>query len=157
MRRGLSMLAIVAMLGQGPAAAVPPERVRQPGGQGLCRQPEPLPRLGAEEQGQQRPYPVPMPRPVMSREMRDASVPVEAPSALPAPPPPAADAAYEGPAEASGELVLTGSHKAEGKARADAARHHPEPDIMPPPHRWPAPQPQAGQLTAGEHDDLLNP
>lgn len=156
MRQGLSLLAIVALLAQGPATAVPPQGDLQLPDQGLCRLPDALPRLGAEEPGQQRSHTHPISHPVMSKELRDARVTVAPPVSAPSPPP-AADAAYEAAEAPAADLILTGTRKAESKSRADASRHHPEPDVMPPPHRRRPPQPQPGQLTAGEHDDLLNP
>lgn len=56
--------------------------------------------------------------------------------------------------------MVTGARRTEGSARAgrDDGRIMPMPPRRPPypPHR-PQPEPQAGLLTAGEHDDLLNP
>lgn len=142
MRKAVSWLAMVAMLAQGPAVAVPRERSQQPGRGELCRKPAPLPRLGAEDrQDQQRPSP--------RHDLRKSESRAEAKSvaAGSAPPPPrvAEGASYDAavPVEAA---------KAPASAKAEG-RHA----VMPPP-RWPKPpRPQSGQLTAGEHDDLLNP
>ena len=153
MRRGLSLIAVATMLVQGPAMAVPPDQARRGslGGlqTGLCRHPAPLPQLGPEEQGQEqeRPYlgrPVPMAR-------RDGTV-----MASPPPPPPAplAEAAMADDARASAES--SSAKSARGEAEGDRIA---SPSIYPPPYPRPRPQPrpQSGLLTAGEHDDLLNP
>lgn len=65
----------------------------------------------------------------------------------------------------SRDIVVTGStidggERAKSSAsRAERSGDARRPDIMPPPRPWPRPrpQPQSGLLTAGEHDDLLNP
>lgn len=162
--KGVSIAALIAMLVQGPAVASksPP---REPAGrQGLCRQPAALPQLGPEnwdQQQQQRPGGTPSKR--MSKTagggappgaMEDTSemvvtgtampapAAVEAPSAPPPPPPP----------------PLSAPPPSEGAAPADARVEGAPGGIMPhpmPPR--PQPYPQAGILTAGEHDDLLNP
>lgn len=159
MRKGISILVLAAMLAQGPAALVAPVAEARTGPQGLCRGPAPLPQLGPEQDAsQQRPRPRPaatagaVPKdaaaevtvtgsaaPVLADApvaVTTASGPAVAPPAvLPPPPPP----------PAAGEAA----------SRADAARpatsgYFPNPYPLPP-------RPQAGLLTAGEHDDLLNP
>lgn len=184
MHKGISIAAMIAMLAQGPASAVPSEQGQMRHSQtAQCRQPAPLPRLGAEDQGQyhqQRPeHSAPMPHPAMKATSVDAA----AAPPPPASPRPASTGASRSDGEA-GEIVVTSRRaeapvmdvpvsvtaassedmasgsRAKSKPTAEA-RHHP-PGIMPPPllppppHRRP-PHPQPGQLTAGEHDDLLNP
>lgn len=83
----------------------------------------------------------------------------------PAPPPPtgmsAAPTAREDRVEYSGPpVVVTGSRVAEAGSAAAPPRgvtpRPPHPPRPTPPHR-PTPPPQAGLLTAADHDDLLNP
>ncbi|EDL48107.1 VWA domain-containing protein [Erythrobacter sp. SD-21] len=129
---------------------------------GYCRTPAPLPDLGEETviDQQQRP-----------RHLAPPPVAMEA--APPPPPPPAAAAADEGD-----RIVVTGPRmkresmeSASPGATVDAERAPPPtaappppasstmPGYPPPPYppRPPQPRPQSGLLTAGEHDDLLNP
>ncbi len=156
MRQALSFTAIVAMLAQGPAMAIPPEQAQQRGGSsGLCRSPGALPQLGAESWKQQSGRPVPMATSVSRTRDGDPAVAVAAP-------PPVAETEASG----SADIVLTGAARSEAStpkaemadARSDAKVMPGEaggrPSRMPP---RPKPRPQAGQLTAGEHDDLLNP
>ena len=162
MRKGIALTAIVAMLAQGPAMAVPAERIAPQGGKGLCYRPGPLPRLGAEQQDQQQ---RPTPRPMPVRSKRSDYPIAEAPSAPP--PPPADAAAVSGSARdvvvASDAPAAAGGEFSSREARAETAKVAPGetagyPDAMPPPpRRPPPPRPQSGLLTAGEHDDLLNP
>jgi len=157
MHKGLSALAIVAMLAQGPVAVAAPEAASRAGPQGLCRSPDPLPLLGVETfEGQQRPRPEPMGK--GGRPVRVAAAPI----AVPAPPPPAP------PAPASDAFSVALPVPTDGAAPAEARPITSEASrttdgttrIMPPyppyPPR-PQPRPQSGLLTAGEHDDLLNP
>lgn len=157
MHKGLSALAIVAMLAQGPVAVAAPEAASRAGPQGLCRSPDPLPLLGVETfEGQQRPRPEPMGK--GGRPVRVAAAPI----AVPAPPPPAP------PAPASDAFSVALPVPTDGAAPAEARPVTSEASrttdgttrIMPPyppyPPR-PQPRPQSGLLTAGEHDDLLNP
>ena len=156
--RGLSILVLGAMLAPGPLAARRPiaggqERVAQrpPSATGQCRSPRALPELGQEtwRQDQQRDYPR-KGRPVMTGETAMAE-----PSPPPASPPPAAMAA---PAPGGAE-----PRAGEGRVMADSAASRteaaPVAKSMPRPYPYPRPQPrpQSGLLTAGEHDDLLNP
>lgn len=168
MRKGLSLIAIMAVLAQGPALAVsPPVPAKATAGagglQGLCRKPSALPMLEAEAPAQR--HPPHHPRAEASGK-RTSPVPVAmaAPSAAAPPPPPPAPPPAAVMVGESG-LAVSGSRvgdASEVAALPDGAvvstgdrigstgmppRHHPRP----------RPQPQAGQLTAGEHDDLLNP
>lgn len=155
MHKGISTAAIIAMLAQGPASAVPTEQRQQPRGQSvLCRQPAPLPRLEPEDQRDQQQAPHHRPLPRTAEAAAKSVAPVDAPP----PPPPSVEGV-----DAAGEIVLTGSSAPEARAMPDAESaaakaDRTRPEIMPPPpHRRRPPRPQAGQLTAGEHDDLLNP
>lgn len=169
MRKRISFIAIVAMLAQGPAMAIPAERTSVPaeriapqGGKGLCYRPGPLPQLGAEQWDQQQ-RPTPRPMPVHSKR-GDAPI-AEAESAPP--PPPADAAAVKGSARdviVAGDAPATAGSDFEAReAPAEAAKVAPGesagyPDRMTTPYpRRPPPRPQSGLLTAGEHDDLLNP
>lgn len=74
----------------------------------------------------------------------------------PAPPPPPSVLA-EAPAGALGALAM--SDRAVGSERKSSVMR-PEPGPMPPPgpdRPVPQPEPQAGMLTAGDYDDVLNP
>ncbi len=160
MRQGISVAAIIAMLAQGPAMAVPPERAAQQGRQGLCYKPAPLPQLGPEawnQQQRQRPHPMPVAKSVRT-PTRDGASP-------PAPPPPEAESveARASVPEIAGDAPAASAPadyaKVESSPPTPPAKVMPgeiagRPDRMPP---RPHPYPRAGLLTAGEHDDLLNP
>ena len=159
MRQGLSLAAMIAMLAQGPAMAVQPEQAQQRSStNGLCRTPAALPQLGAESWNQQQPQrPMPMP----ASTSRRGDYPTAEPVAAPPPPPPAMARG------ASTNIIVseTSADMSERKAAPVAGAIRSDAKIMPgevagrPEHMPPRPQPrpQAGQLTAGEHDDLLNP
>lgn len=169
-KRGFSLAVIGSMLAQGPALAVPPERIQQRSEQGLCRKPAPLPMLGGEQfqdqqQGGWRPRPEPMPT-VGTMESGEivttarSSAAVDSPEAPPPPPPPApppppGEDAAAAVAVGTGETTAVAAPAAKAELRrADGEMGR----IMPPyPPPYPHPRPQAGLLTAGEHDDLLNP
>ncbi|MFM5954178.1 MAG: vWA domain-containing protein [Novosphingobium sp.] len=165
MRRFVSSFAIVAMLVQGPVAATAQQDAPRPSQRwtsGQCGRLAPLPQLGPEsqrqDQGQWRGKgpgrPVPVTAAIKSDRV-DAPV-MEAPAPPPPPPPPTvapavAESRDAAAGESSGEIVTTASR---AEASGDA-RTMPYPE---PPRRFkPQPRPQAGLLTAGEHDDLLNP
>ncbi len=162
----LGLLGVTA-LGLGSVAVVPgvfaptaAAQAREP----LCRRAAALPALPPEtrvrDDDQQRTPPSGMP------------VPMEAPvmSAPPAPPPPVPmpmpEAMYEpGAADSSSgeDMIVTGSRvRGSAKARpsmplSTADDYVAEARIAPGHHRPPGPRPQSGLLTAGDHDDLLNP
>ena len=153
--------AVVQAHGVRALPAAPPPA----GDRGYCRTPAPLPDLGKEavvDQQQHRAMPAP---PAMS---------VASPPSPP--PPPAASAGEEGD-----RIVVTGSRikgavsesampviSAEAERIEDTGIAPPAPPPpaasttmpappRPYPPRPPQPRPQSGLLTAGEHDDLLNP
>ena len=151
----------------------------------FCRTPAPLPELGKEAVvNQQHPLRVPPPPPIATAVSAppppvappppiakgpEGSATVAPPPPPPPPPPPAPGASAKGEGE---RIVVTGSRMTRGEleeaspvtvtssdemgAGAGPARAMPgyAPPSMP---RPPQPQPQSGLLTAGEHDDLLNP
>ena len=171
MRKLVSTFAIAAMLIQGPSVATAKQDKRAPGpawNNTQCAPLAPLPRLGSEQQQNQQQYgerdepgrPVPM--------GKTMSAPVASPPPPPPPPPPPAmaepmadavseeagdgrDAAF---VEGSAKVAVTGKREAaasaDGEARGTIAPYPGRP-------RRPPPRPQSGLLTAGEHDDLLNP
>lgn len=166
MRRLVSSFAVVAILVQGPSVATAKQdnaakaaRSMPQSALGLCAPLAPLPRLAPESQqgqGQARPRPVPV--------AATAKVGMTGtPPPVAAPPPPAepvaetasrADMRDAAPAPGGPAIVdvTTGEtiDPGDGSARSTAT-------VWPgPPHRRP-PRPQSGLLTAGEHDDLLNP
>lgn len=159
MRQGLSVLAVAAMLVEGPAfATLPPPQQAQQVEQGLCRTPGPLPVLGAETR-QPRERPVPYAKATVGALRAEAAseasdMPPPAPPPPLSPPPPVAMAmpAVRGDAAAA---PVAGEALAAKVARSDEATRRPP--IHPPYPVKPPPRPQAGLLTAGEHDDLLNP
>lgn len=132
--------------------------------QGFCRNAAPLPQLDPEAG----------PRQQAREDDRYRVPPPPSVSAPAAPPPPSG-----GYADASdgSEVVVTGSRisrpmlesaspvtvigaedsAAERSAEPPATGSSTDARSMPPPRRYPRPQPQSGILTAGEHDDLLNP
>lgn len=156
---GVTMAAILASApGSMPSVAA---HAKSSGQQPYCRNAAPLPSLAAEPlQGQQQPAP---PRPVRSKETAHAdaaapSAPPPPPVFTPAPVPPLARVAPD----TASPVIAAESRDSEsvtvsGSAvRGDEARHMPSP-VPPYPRPRPQPQPQSGILTAGEHDDLLNP
>ena len=161
MRQGISIAAIMAVLAQGPVWAAPQSAVQaRSNSSGLCRSPGALQQLGAENWNQQqRPRPVPV-----SASARKSVAPMA--DYPPAAPPPASAMGRAERADSSGaapsEIAVTASRSEGGAAAATADRAD---KVMPgetagwpdPRPRRPQPRPQAGQLTAGEHDDLLNP
>lgn len=166
MRSLVSTFAIVAMLAQGPAAAVPPERMaQQQDRKGLCYRPGQLPQLGAEQWDQQQ-RPTPRPVPVRSKAAGRSDD-----ATLSAPPPPSAPPADAAAVSGSARDVVVAGDAPAGAVSEYEAREAPAetskiakgesagyPDRATTPYpRRPQPRPQAGLLTAGEHDDLLNP
>lgn len=110
---------------------------------GYCRTPSALPNLGPEVENQQESRPG-----IMRRSVRSS---VEsAPLAMTAPPPTSSSEVAEATADT---VVVTGSGVDAPTHEVDVDRSLPRP--IPP--RPPQPRPQSGLLTAGEHDDLLNP
>ncbi len=174
-KRGISLTAILAVLVQGPAAISKPGPYSgHTGRNGLCRNPGALPQLAAENgdrQGQQRPYGAATASPESRMSTVDVSAPPP-PMMAPPPPPPPPPVAATSKAE-RGDVVVTAARApapsmdaaspvsvgASDEGGASSARPMPEPgrpEMSVPPRR-PQYQPQPGILTAGEHDDLLNP
>ncbi len=162
MRKLVSSLAIAAMLIQGPSVATAQQGKRVPGpawSNTQCGPLAALPRLGAEQQqGQGQNYDEPG-RPVpMGKTMASPPPP---PPPTTAPPPPMAEGmsaearmdAAAAPADGGSDLAAPSKRAAasdESEARSTIAPYPGRP-------RRPPPRPQSGLLTAGEHDDLLNP
>ncbi len=167
MRRLVSTFAIVAILAQGPAVAnAEQERVGMPAPPwtaSQCAPLAPLPQLGAEQQ-QARPQNY---RPVRRSEpgvaMSEATMAKgEGADASPPPPPPPPPPVMAAPvSEAPVATVASSAPSARAKSVSDSEAASPTGRIMPYPHPMPPrprpPRPQAGLLTAGEHDDMLNP
>ncbi|MBX7527220.1 vWA domain-containing protein [Qipengyuania vesicularis] len=176
MKKIVASACMVSLLVPGPATLqAGSDIVSQPvptarSGGTYCRSPEPLPDLGREVENQQqahphRPRPATAVRtaPAMAEEASDHdSGPHPAPPPPPPPPPPRAGVADE----AEDRIVVTGSRvdrksmdspapeaSVESAETADRSRYMP----VPPPYPPRPPRPQSGLLTAGEHDDLLNP
>lgn len=179
----MAMAAMAAMVVQGPATASQPEMARHEGGQGYCRQPAALPGLGAEGEERQDQLQSRYSR----EKSAPGYAPVPPPPPPPPPPSaPLASGAggedvvvtarrIEGPAQdvpvtvnaitsdsagdEAGEIVTT-ARRVDGKADRTRRPEKGEPEAAfrrLPPRPQPQPQPQSGLLTAGEHDDLLNP
>jgi hypothetical protein len=164
MRKLVSTLAIAAMLIQGPSVATARQHKPTPNPAlriADCAPLAPLPRLGSEQQQDQgQNYDEPG-RPVPMGRVKSA---VDRAPTTSAPPPPVAmpemstaevriDAA-EAPADGGSDMATTAAKRAPTAADSEGSRV-----AMPyPGHpRRPPPRPQSGLLTAGEHDDLLNP
>ncbi len=135
----------------------------------LCRQPLALPDLGKEVDRAQQQTPTRTKRSDLGRSTRTADI-VPPPVAVAAPPPPSRPVREA--AEESSSIIVTGSRlmrpdstrsaeAADSAAASDSdyARAMPGYPTLPAPplSPGPQPQPQSGLLTAGEHDDLLNP
>ncbi|QJQ31038.1 VWA domain-containing protein [Sphingomonas lacunae] len=165
--QAVSLAVIAAMLSgsiAGPVGATPHiQHVDE--GQGYCRTPAALPSLGAEVQQQQ-------PRTnrrggYIDRRGVEGPVPMAVPAPPPPPPPPpppmASPARGDTAESASADIVMTGTTvraaPVPGAAEPPAAASGrvASPTSIIPPRPRPQLQPQAGLLTAGEHDDLLNP
>lgn len=175
MRKRISFIAIVAMLAQGPAMAVPAERTaRQQDRQGLCYKPGPLPQLGAETWDQQQrrgpPHPMPVAKAGRGKASHSAAEPVTASAPPPPPPPPppptrgdmarvpvAPAVAGDAPPTAGSDFASSEAPASEAKVMPGETAGYPDTATTPYPRRPPPPRPQSGLLTAGEHDDLLNP
>ncbi len=175
MRRAISVFAMIAVLGQLPSATLSARTPLPDSQQGLCRKPGVLPQLGAEAQQQSA---RPEPRRRGGKPEVAYAPPVPPPPPVMAPPPMPAPIAGSG--EGDDTVVVTGSRiessslesaspvtvvtsdaakRAEGSAAIAPPSVEVEERAMPgymPPSR-PDPRPRAGLLTAGEHDDLLNP
>jgi hypothetical protein len=155
---GLSALSL-GLLAVVPGAFAPgaAAQAREP----LCRQAAALPALPPEPRiahPQQQRY--------RSGAVGYGSVTAPVMSAPPAPPPPpASEPMYEPYVEAPSEadsVSVTGSRAAEPAPESTtplstADGYVDEARSAPAYHRPPRPQPQSGLLTAGDHDDLLNP
>lgn len=170
MHKGISLVAVLAVLALGPSAATAQQdgqrQIAPPRPHGLCSPLAALPRLTPEDQQQRQDENGYLRRakPASTGGVRAAPVGGDVTSTSAVPPPPAtapmtkvdsseipsvAEAADAAPIAVTGSKV-EGSAKSE--ADADARSTTPYPGR---PH--PRPRPQSGQLTAGEHDDLLNP
>ncbi|WP_249339998.1 vWA domain-containing protein [Sphingopyxis sp. L1A2A] len=164
-----------------PVAAI---QTREGLGQGFCRTADPLPRLDPEaQQPRQQANGVTKTKRGGARD-RDASLASEPapppPPPPPAPPPPLASVAPGyGDVDDAADVIVSGSRSSlpayvspspattisaddAGEARSVAppvTKSSADARIAPPypPRPYPRPQPQSGVLTAGEHDDLLNP
>lgn len=149
-RKILTSTTMAAMLFSGPfPASIATASARPFTPQGFCRTPAPLPQLGAETMWRQE-----------AQNTRGAARDrlghiKSAPSAVAAPPPPPpAPPSMTGRGDVAESVVVAGSRAESFAKRADTGA--PEGKILPR-RPYPQPQPQSGILTAGEHDDLLNP
>lgn len=149
-KRALMAVTAAGLVLSAPLPAAPARNVvaQQP----MCRRAAPLPILPAEQtRRQQQNFDGPTPPPVMM-------------APPPAPPPPPPDTVAPAPVSPGGDAIVTGTRiprpslessspvtvvgSADAAARSEPSGFAPERDRG---------SPQSGQLTAGEHDDLLNP
>ncbi len=175
--RLLTSVTMVAVLASAPGPV--PLAVAQASArtdQGFCRNAGPLPRLGAETpwQAQQTNEGVKAKDSKRDRRRPAEAVPPPPPPPPPAPPPPPPPplpvmapppAAME--SSDGSDVVVTGARvgaesASPARGGADMAAEPAVPGSVDtarvlPPRPYPRPQPQSGILTAGEHDDLLNP
>lgn len=174
--RLLTSATMVAVLASAPAP-IPLALARTPLAldQGFCRNAAPLPQTGPEV----RPQPQQSYGGSKTKGDREEAMVDEAPPPPPAPPPPMAppSPSYSSADEVS-EIAVTGSrisetaldlpspvtsissdeYSAERSGKAPVPGSSADSRLPPPrPYPRPQPQPQSGILTAGEHDDLLNP
>lgn len=171
--RLLTSVTMFAVLASGPAPlplAIANARTIDPQ-QGFCRNAGPLPRLDPEV----RPQPQQNDGAYKTRggrdradDMAEAMPMPEAPPPPPPPPPPlmaplspmadgaAREMVVTGSAAASASAPVSATPPVEGISAGSAADFEARSDVSRVPPR-PYPQPQSGILTAGEHDDLLNP
>ena len=164
--RFLTSVTMVAVLAAAPAPMpLAMARSRPSPDQGFCRNAAPLPQLDPEMQRQLQPLNGSIKTRGSEKRDREEAMAVEA-----APPPPPSDS------DDAAEVVVSGSRAGAGSSYSAAEALPPppasaaptpgsssdfarvSPGIVPPrPYPRPQPQPQSGILTAGEHDDLLNP
>ncbi|MEM7700802.1 MAG: vWA domain-containing protein [Pseudomonadota bacterium] len=178
MRKSVGFLCSLALVLPGVGGAslaqdTPPERAP---GDGYCRKPAALPNLAPEVSNQQSSNEV-------ERRARSAGFAgsVDAPMLSPPPPPPApppppptspVSAAESGApiTESADAITVTASRRVESEFESatpvsvvsadkagDSAEGLSKSMPVPPRPGPPQPRPQSGLLTAGEHDDLLNP
>ena len=168
---GATMVAVLAAAPAPIPLAMAQAKAAQ--GQGFCRNAAPLPRLDPEGASQSQQTGGSIKTKGGSRFDRDGVItapPPPPPPPPPAPPPPSYDSADD-----VSEVIVTGTRIPSpalespspvttiGGDEYSAERSSAEPvpgsstdaRILPP-RPYPQPQPQAGILTAGEHDDLLN-
>ena len=167
--RFLTSVTMVAVLVSAPAPLpLAMAQARPAPDQGFCRNAAPLPALGPEVRPPQQANGG-FKTHGAGKEDRGVTMPVEAAPPPPPPPPPPPLMAppppsYDGDAA---EVAVTGSRAGDVSPEASppaSTMSTPDssdfsrasPDIVPP-RPYPRPQPQSGILTAGEHDDLLNP
>lgn len=175
--RFLTGTTMLAMLATGPAPTPLSIASARTPAQSFCRNADPLPRLDAEQQVRQQQnsgYAKGASKRDRSGALR-ADMAVEAPPPPMAPPPPPPPPApppppsYEPSSSVDAVSTPTVGERAgilESRSESYApAAAPPVPGSStdyverrpPPPRPYPQPQPQSGILTAGEHDDLLNP
>jgi hypothetical protein len=175
----VALLTIVSAASASVPLAPTPALARQEAPQGFCRNAAPLPDIGQERnwQAEQDRRDREAARGEYSGDDRmvrgevvTAPLAVPAPPPPPPPPPPLAGSGSdeEGAIMVTGSrierrsmdspspvTVVSGDARAEPKAE-EATSERALPGTVPP-RPYPRPQPQSGLLTAGEHDDLLNP
>lgn len=165
MRKAIGTLCSVALLaGGGPAAAIQSDDLpRTPPAErmGYCHAPAALPDLGEEVEREQQQRPSPVARTTADSAEKAMAV-ADSPYSSPPPPPPPIAAPPAAASDAASETVVVTGSRVRGETTADAARstmpsYPPRPGPPPMPRPSPQPEPQSGMLTAGEHDDLLNP
>jgi hypothetical protein len=183
--RLMTSVTMVAVLASAPGPMpFPTAHARSVAGQGFCRTADPLPRLEPEVQPQQQQWDRgaktegggKRDREAVAMASEPAPPPPPPPPPPPAPPPPVMTPPVYVDASGTADVVVTGSRigsstselpRAEPTtALSDSERSAAPPvpgssdaRVLPPrrPDPRPRPQPQSGILTAGEHDDLLNP
>jgi hypothetical protein len=127
----------------------------------LCRRPAALPPLPPEpqvrDQQQRRDRGGVMAEPPMEAPMPPPPPPMPMAESMELPPEPTATA----PAEPGADIAVSGSRVASSRAESSLPIVTPDDrlsEVRIPPGYYPRlPQPQSGLLTAGDHDDLLNP
>ncbi len=164
-KRALMAVTAVGLVLSGPLPAAPGPRMapHQP----MCRRAAPLPILPPERARDQRRYSDDSPPPVMEAPMPPPPPPppFSPPPPPPPPPPPSPEMVAPSAVSPGGDIAVTGTRvprptlesaspvtvvgSADVAARSEPSGYAPERDR--------GGSPRSGQLTAGEHDDLLNP
>jgi hypothetical protein len=160
LKSSISSFAVMSVLLTAPPSAIAqPEtssQARPPRADGFCVNAPPLPQLANETHWVQQQQSE-RTRRVMAARDGERAMPSLAMEPPPAPPPPPPPSALSSASAGETDGVVVTASRAPGGASKTAREDSRVATTSTYPPRRPQPYPQAGLLTAGEHDDLLNP